>query len=41
MALQEITSGQIVAINGKTLRRSYDVASNKAAIHHGQAPGPR
>jgi predicted transposase YbfD/YdcC len=32
-ALHEITNGQIVAIDGKTLRRSYDVASNKAAIH--------
>jgi predicted transposase YbfD/YdcC len=32
-ALHEITSGQIVAIDGKTLRRSYDKASGKAAIH--------
>lgn len=31
--LQEITTGQIVAIDGKTLRRSYDTASGKAAIH--------
>ena len=32
-SLQEITGGQIVAIDGKTLRRSYDKASNKSAIH--------
>jgi predicted transposase YbfD/YdcC len=32
-ALHEITDGQIVAIDGKTLRRSYDTASGKAAIH--------
>lgn len=31
--LQEITTGQVVAIDGKTLRRSYDTASGKAAIH--------
>jgi predicted transposase YbfD/YdcC len=33
MALYEITAGQIVAIDGKTLRRSYDAADGKAAIH--------
>jgi predicted transposase YbfD/YdcC len=33
MALHEITDGQIVAIDGKTLRRSFDAASSKAAIH--------
>jgi predicted transposase YbfD/YdcC len=33
MALHEITEGQIVAIDGKTLRRSFDAASSKAAIH--------
>ena len=33
MDLHEITSGQVVAIDGKTLRRSYDAASGKAAIH--------
>lgn len=33
MSLQEITDGQIVAIDGKTLRRSYDTASSKSAIH--------
>jgi len=33
MALQDITDGQIVAIDGKTLRRSYDKASSKSAIH--------
>ena len=32
-ALHEIRGGQIVAIDGKTLRRSYDAASSKAAIH--------
>ena len=32
-ALHEITEGQIVAIDGKTLRRSFDTASSKAAIH--------
>jgi predicted transposase YbfD/YdcC len=32
-SLQEISDGQIVAIDGKTLRRSYDKASNKSAIH--------
>jgi predicted transposase YbfD/YdcC len=32
-ALQEISEGQIVAIDGKTLRRSYDKASSKSAIH--------
>lgn len=32
-ALHEITNGQIVAIDGKTLRRSYDKASSKSAIH--------
>ena len=31
--LQEITSGQVVAIDGKTLRRSYDTTNGKAAIH--------
>ena len=31
--LHEITDGQIVAIDGKTLRRSFDAASSKAAIH--------
>ncbi len=32
-SLQDITDGQVVAIDGKTLRRSYDKASSKAAIH--------
>ena len=32
-ALHEITEGQVVAIDGKTLRRSFDRASGKAAIH--------
>jgi predicted transposase YbfD/YdcC len=32
-SLHEITDGQVVAIDGKTLRRSYDAASSKSAIH--------
>ena len=32
-ALQDISDGQIVAIDGKTPRRSYDKASSKSAIH--------
>jgi len=32
-ALHEITDGQLVAIDGKTLRRSFDTASSKSAIH--------
>jgi len=32
-ALHEITAGQIVALDGKTLRRSFDAASSKSAIH--------
>ena len=32
-ALHEVTDGQVVAIDGKTLRRSFDKASSKAAIH--------
>jgi predicted transposase YbfD/YdcC len=32
-ALHEITAGQVVAIDGKTLRGSFDAASGKAAIH--------
>jgi predicted transposase YbfD/YdcC len=32
-ALHEITDGQIVAIDGKTLRRSFDTASSKSALH--------
>lgn len=31
--LHEITDGQLIAIDGKTLRRSYDAASSKSAIH--------
>lgn len=33
LSLHEITSGQVIAIDGKTLRRSYDKASAKSAIH--------
>ena len=32
-ALHHITGGQVIAIDGKTLRRSFDKASSKAAIH--------
>ena len=32
-ALHDATAGEIVAIDGKTLRRSYDAASGKSAIH--------
>jgi len=32
-SLHEVTDGQVVAIDGKTLRRSFDTASSKSAIH--------
>jgi predicted transposase YbfD/YdcC len=32
-SINKITFGEIVAIDGKTLRRSYDKSSEKAAIH--------
>ncbi len=32
-ALHDISDGQIIAIDGKTLRRSFDKASSKSAIH--------
>jgi predicted transposase YbfD/YdcC len=32
-ALHEISQGQVIAIDGKTLRRSFDAASSKSAIH--------
>lgn len=32
-ALHEVTAGQVVAIDGKTLKRSYDKATSKSAIH--------
>jgi predicted transposase YbfD/YdcC len=32
-ALHELTDGQVIAIDGKTLRRSFDAASGKAALH--------
>lgn len=32
-AVSEVTKGSIVAIDGKTLRRSFDRASKKSAIH--------
>jgi predicted transposase YbfD/YdcC len=31
--LHEITDGQVIAIDGKTLRRSFDASTSKAAIH--------
>jgi hypothetical protein len=32
-ALVEVTSGQVIAIDGKKLRRSHDRSQGKAAIH--------
>jgi predicted transposase YbfD/YdcC len=32
-ALHELTDGQVVAIDGKALRRSFDAASSKTALH--------
>lgn len=32
-AVHQVTAGQVVAIDGKTLRRSYDKANSKSAIH--------
>lgn len=32
-ALHEVSAGQVVAIDGKTLRRSFDRAHSKSAIH--------
>ncbi|GDX97353.1 H repeat-associated protein YdcC [Planctomycetia bacterium] len=32
-ALHEVTGGQVIAIDGKTLRGSFDKASSKSAIH--------
>jgi predicted transposase YbfD/YdcC len=32
-ALHEVTDGQVIAIDGKTLRRSFDTANSKTAIH--------
>ena len=32
-ALHDITAGQVISIDGKTLRRSFDAASSKSAIH--------
>ncbi len=31
--VSQLTEGEIVSIDGKTLRRSYDKRSNKSAIH--------
>ena len=31
--LHKVTNGQVIAIDGKTLRRSFDKATGKAAIH--------
>jgi hypothetical protein len=31
--LQEISHGQVIAIDGKTLRRSFDTANSKSVIH--------
>lgn len=32
-SLHEVTAGQVIAIDGKTLRRSFDTAAGKSAIH--------
>ncbi len=32
-AVHELTDGQVVAIDGKTLRHSFDTAAGKSAIH--------
>ena len=32
-ALQRLTDGEVVAVDGKRLRRSHDAAGGKAAIH--------
>jgi hypothetical protein len=32
-ALSEASAGEVIAIDGKTLRRSFDLASGKSAIH--------
>ena len=32
-ALHQVTAGQVIAIDGKTLRRSFDKANGKSAIH--------
>lgn len=32
-AIAEVTAGEVVAIDGKTLRRSFDRAASKSAIH--------
>jgi predicted transposase YbfD/YdcC len=32
-ALQELTQGQVIALDGKSLRRSFDRASGQAALH--------
>jgi predicted transposase YbfD/YdcC len=32
-AVSEVTAGEVVAIDGKTLRRSFDRASRKSALH--------
>jgi len=32
-ALHEVTDGQVIAVDGKTLRGSFDKASSKSAIH--------
>jgi len=32
-AVTQVTQGEVVAIDGKTLRRSYDRAGAKSAMH--------
>ena len=38
-SLHEVTAGQLIAIDGKTLRQSFDKADAKSAIHMGPAKG--
>jgi hypothetical protein len=37
--LASLTEGEVIAIDGKCLRRSVDKASKKAAIYYGQRLG--
>ena len=32
-SVSELSQGEVVSVDGKTLRRSYDKADEKAAIH--------
>ena len=39
-AVAQVTQGEVVAIDGKTVRRSHDRTLGKKAIRHGQRVGP-